>query len=115
MALTPVQIFQTYDAQPPLQRPRYISDLFGISVDWPATFFTASANDADLVSVAFHYETLPVRMITGKVSRSTYPRLENLCAGEPMRIRGRIRSVNALCIELDITELRFCLETVLPT
>lgn len=113
--LTPVQIFKEYDAQPPLQRPRYISDLFGTTVDWPVKFFDASAIDADVASVAFHYEALLVRMITGKVSRSAYPRLENLCEGEPMRMRGRIRSVSALCIELDITELLFCIEAAFQT
>lgn len=107
--LTPVQVFDEYKAQPPLMRPRFAKKYVGMEVDWPVRFADAWKSGKE-IRVAFHVELL--RGISGSVPRSMYPQLEHLHANEPLRIRGRIRSVSTLWIELDITELLFCIEAV---
>ena len=46
-------------------------------------------------------------MIIGEVGLDKYPRLRMMRPGEPLRIRGTIRKIDALSIELEITELQF--------
>ena len=107
--MTAEQVFGEYSAQPPLVRPQFAKKYVGVEVDWPVRF--ADAWEAGKkIRVAFHLETPAIRGISGNVPRARYPQLEHLHAREPLRIRGRIRSVSTLWIELDITELLFCLE-----
>lgn len=110
--LTAEQVFQDYSAQPPLMRPKFAQKYVGMEVDWPVRFADAweIGKTGKNLRVMFHVELL--RGISGTVPRAKYPQLEHLQAKEPLRIRGRIRSVSTLWIELDITELLFCIEAV---
>jgi len=105
--LTAEQVFKDYSAQPPLMRPQFAKKYVGMEVDWPVTFADAW-KVGNNIRVAFHVELL--RGVSGSVPRAQYPQLEHLHAREPLRVRGRICSVSTLWIELDITELFFCLE-----
>ena len=110
--LTPTQIFKEFDQMPPLQRPRLTEHLQGETVDWSVRLANAWQNNDETVRVAFRYGPPTVQSIIGNVRRSDYPQLEHLQVGESLRVRGRIRLVSTLWIELDITELLFCIETV---
>ena len=109
-ALEPGEIFAEFEAQPPLRRPELIKQYLGMSVDWPVTFASAWESNSGMARVIFRFGRANVRMIAGDVSLSNYPQLKRLRAGEALRVRGRIRGVSILSIELDITELLFCLE-----
>ncbi len=108
--MTPKQIFEEMDALPPLWRPKFIERLVGIEVDWPVTFADAWETDGKAVRVAFHFEPMSVRGIMGTVSLETYPQLERLRAGERLRVRGRIRKIDRMFLEMDISDLLFCVE-----
>ncbi len=108
--VTPSEIFDEFRAQPPLQRAKFAEKYLGMEVEWQVRFADAWEEDAETVRVAFHLTSPAIRGIIGDVRRSDYPQLEHLRAWEPLRIRGRICSVSTLWIELDITELFFCLE-----
>lgn len=112
-AVTPSEIFTQLDAQPPLMRSKFFKkEYFGMEVDWPVTFADAWEGSADTVRVAFRFESGNIQAVVGDASLSHYPQLRHLRRGESLRVRGRIRSVSSLWIELDITELLFCLEPV---
>ena len=108
--ITPSEIFAEVEARPPLMRPRFAEKYLGVEVDWPVRFADAWEKDAEMLRVAFHLEAATIQAIMGEVRRADHPQLERLHAREPLRVRGRIRSVRAHWIELDITELLFCLE-----
>lgn len=107
--LTAEQIFQDYSVQPPLMRPRFAQKYVGMEVDWPVRLADAWQAGKN-VRVAFHLDTPGIHAIGGDVPRTQYPQLEHLQTREPLRVRGRIRLVSTLWIELDITELLFCIE-----
>ena len=109
-AITPSGIFEEFDTQPPLMRRSFMEKYLGMEVDWSVTFADAWEGHTETVRVAFRFEPHSVRMITSDVLLSDYPRLRNLRAGEPLRVRGRIREVSRLWIELDVAELLFCIE-----
>lgn len=108
--LTAEHIFQDYSAQPPLMRPKFAQQYIGMEVDWAVRFANAWEEGKKKIRVAFHVELL--RGVSGSVPRAMYPQLEHLQAREPLRVRGRIRSVSTLWIELDITELLFQIEAI---
>ena len=108
--MTPEEIFAEFEAQPPLARRRSMQRYLGVEMDYPVTFADAWEADNETVRIALRFEPHSVRGIVGNVALADYPQLEHLRAGEPLRVRGRIRSVSTLWIELDISELLFCLE-----
>ena len=108
--ITPSEIFAEVEALPPLMRPRFAEKYLGVEVDWPVRFADAWEKDAEMLRVAFHLEVATIQAIMGEVRRSEHPQLERLHAREPLRVHGRIRRVERLSIELDITELVFCVE-----
>ena len=108
--ITPSEIFAEFEAQPPLARPQFAQRYLGMQVDWPVRFADAWQRNAETVRVAFNVDALGILAVAGEVRRADHPQLERLHAREPLRVRGRIRSVRAHWIELDITELLFCLE-----
>ncbi|GEM_PF-2803866 len=109
--LTPAQIFEEYKAQPPLMRETFAKKYVGIEVDWSVRLADAWQAGKN-IRIAFHVDALGLHTVGGEVPRAQYPQLEHLQAREPLRIRGRIRSVSTLWIELDIAELLFCIEAV---
>lgn len=107
--MTPEEIFAEFEAQPPLMRPRFAEKYVGMEINWLVRLADAWQAGKN-TRVAFHVDTLGIHAIGGEVPRAQYPQLEYLHAREPLRIRGRIRSVSSLWIELDISELLFCLD-----
>ena len=52
-----------------------------------------------------------LRIVEGTVSLAKYPWLKTLRADAPVRVRGRIRGIGVLSIELEISELSLVSDT----
>jgi len=108
--MTAAQVLEEYKAQPPLMRPTFAKKYVGIEVDWSVLFADAWKEKSKVIRIAFHVDSPGFGAIMGSVRREDYPQLERLHAREPLRVRGRIRSVSIHWVELEITELLFCVE-----
>lgn len=65
----------------------------GRKVDWALTFTDGSTDDSGRAHLLFHFDPRTVRIVTGEVPLSKYPRLRSMRAGEPLRVRGTIRKI----------------------
>lgn len=102
---TPQHIFAEIEAQPPLMRPQAAKAYLGKAVDWPMTFANANEEPAGQARALFRFGPHEIKLITGNVPLSRYPQLRSMRAGERLRVRGTIRKIDTLFIELDISEL----------
>ena len=105
--MEPSQIFAEFDAQPPLMRAEFIERYIGMEVDWAGTLADAREQKPDQVHVVCWPEPDGKRLIVGDVSLSEYPHLRQLRVDDPVRMRGRIRKVDVISIELEIQDLVF--------
>ena len=105
--LDPVAILAEIQAQPPLMRQEAAKAYIGRMVNWPVTFANASEQSSGLAHLIFRFDSHHINMITGNVSLSDYPQLRALRSGERLRVRGTIRKIDQLFIELDIIKLVF--------
>ena len=101
----PSQFFAEIDAQPPLMRANVANTYVGKEVDWNLFFVDGSEPIAGTASLIFHSGVMVVWIISGEVSLIEHPYLRSLPAGEPVRVRGKIKKIDALSINLDISEL----------
>ena len=101
----PSHIFAEMDAQPPLMRSQVVARYIGMEVDWLITLANGSEDHSGQAHLLFQFDSRSVRMVTGEVSLSEYPQLRATRAGSPLRIRGTIRKITTLSIELEIAEL----------
>jgi len=104
---TPLQIFAEFDAQPPLMRKEFVQRYIGVEVDWPGTLADAREQKLGQIHVVCWPEPDGERLIVCDVSLSEYPQLKQLRVGDPLHLRGRIRKVDILTIELEIQNLMF--------
>ena len=104
--LEPSTIFKDIEAQPPLMRDEVMQTYIGRKVNWQLTFRNGQVGDRDEAWLIFDAEPKGVRMVTGTVPLSKYPRLRTLPSGEIIHVRGRIRKIDAVCVDLDIAELK---------
>lgn len=88
-------------------RPEARQTYQGMEVDWSVTFTNAQAHRSSRASVYFSSGPHLLSMIVGKVLLSEYPRLKRLQVGAPVQVRGTIRKIDALFIELEIQDLVF--------
>ena len=105
--LEPSHIYQDVESHPPLMQEEAQRKYIGQEVEWRLAFFSGSMQQ-DQAHLMFRCELRQVRPfggITGTVSLSSYPWLKTLPADEPVLVKGRIRRVNSMTIELDILEL----------
>ena len=77
----------------------------GRRVDWLLTFRNGGINDRGQAWLIFSTQPNSVRMVAGTALLSKYPGLKSLPSGETVRVRGRIRKIDSICANLDITEL----------
>jgi len=94
-------------AQPPLMRQEAAKAYLGKMVNWPVTFANASEQSSGQAHLIFCFDSYGINMITGNVLLSDYPQLRALRSGERLRVRGAIRKIDQLFIELDISKLVF--------
>ena len=105
--LDPSEIYADIISRPPLMRAQAAKAYIGKDVDWVLSY--ANGNELSLGEawVAFRSGPREIRMIAGTVPLSKYPELKSLPADTAVRVRGKIREVETLIIELDIAELSF--------
>ena len=104
-SLSSAKIFADIEAQPPLMRDEAAEAYLGQEVDWALTFASGSKDNSGNAHLSFHISNEVIRGVQGTVSLSEYPWLKSLRADEPVRVRGRIRAISTLSIELEIGEL----------
>lgn len=107
------RIFAEIEAQPPLMRPQAAKAYLGKLVDWLVIFANASEHSGQ-AHLILRSDPHGVRMITGKVLLVEHPELRSLHSGEQIRVRGRIRKIDNLSIELEINQLVFAPATRAP-
>jgi len=105
--INPATIFAEIQAQPPLMRQEAAKAYIGKMVNWPVTFANASEQSSGQAHLIFRFDPHDMSMITGNVLLSDYPQLRALRSGERLRVRGTIRKIDQLFIELDISKLVF--------
>ena len=100
-------IIEEIQAQPPLMRPQAARAYHGIEGEWVLTFANAQEGPSGQARLYFTAEPHAMKMINGRVSLRKYPQLRQLQVGAPVRVRGTIRRIEPLFIELDIRDLVF--------
>ena len=105
--LAPSGIFAEVESRPPLMREQAKAKYLGKQVKWALAFLDGRAGQDGEARLTFHFDPQDIRMVSGSVRLSDYPRLRSTSVGERIRVRGTIRKVDALCIELDIRDLVF--------
>ena len=103
--LDPANIFAEVDAHPPLMREEAIKTCVGKDVDWLLTFFNGYELGVGRARLMFRIASQGIGMVAGTVSLSDYPWLKSFHAGDAVRVRGRIRTIDTFSIELEIREL----------
>jgi len=102
--LKPETIYSDIDSYPPLMREERKRAYVGKEVKWQVTL-ADGYKDRGRVRLTFHCEPSVLRLVSGTVRLSEYPWLRSLRADEPVQVRGRIRRLGGMAIELDILEL----------
>ena len=77
----------------------------GTQVKWTLMFLDGRSDQDGEARLTFHFGPQDIRMVSGSVLLSDYPRLKSMRAGESLRVRGTIRKIDTLCIELEIRDL----------
>ena len=106
-ALDPLTIFAKIEEQPPLMRPEAIKAYLGKEVSCSATFADAREQKPGQVHVVCWCEPKSSKLVVGDVPLADYPQLRQLRVGERLRVRGTIRKIDTLSIELDIGKIIF--------
>ena len=104
-SLEPSEIFAKIEACPPLMREQAKAAYLGKEVAWPVIFVDGYEQSSGHARLTFQYQPSEVKFIGATARLSDYPWLKSTRAGETIRLRGRIRSINTLAIELDLKEL----------
>ena len=100
-----LEIFTQIDSLPPLMRADAANAYVGKTVEWDLTFVDGDETAPGRAHLVFRSGSTGVRMIMADASLEDYPYLRSLPSGEAVRVRGRIKNIDALCINLDLTEL----------
>ena len=109
--LDPANIFAEIEAHPPLMREEAVKTYVGKDVNWTLTFWTGHMLDDHRVRLAFRVASQGISMVMGTVSLSEYPWLKALHANEMVQVSGRIRDIEPMSLELDISELLLVSDT----
>lgn len=104
---TPAQIFSEFEAQPPLMRSEVARQYIGLDVDWPVTLADAREQRPGEIHVVGWSTSRGNGLIVVDVPLSAYPQLRTLRVNDPFRVKGKIKRVDAVVIELEIAELVF--------
>lgn len=110
-SLEPSAIFKEIEAKPPLMREQAKAKYIGKQVKWTLTFLDGREGQDGEAHLTFHFNPQDIRMVSGNVFLSEYPRLRSMQPREALRVRGAIRKIDSLCIELEISELSLVSDT----
>ena len=114
-SIEPATIFAEIDSQPPLMRRRVATAYLGREICWSLIFSDASEPREGRTRLLFDFDPHSVKMIVGEVLLSNYPSLMHAKSGESVLVRGRVKSVDKICIELEIQALILSRSTEQPT
>ena len=103
--LEPSKIFAKIAACPPLMREQASIAYIGKTVTWSAIFVNGYEQSSGQVRLTFQPEPNEIKFIGATVRLSDYPWLKSTRAGETIHVRGRIKKIDTLCIELERSEL----------
>ena len=101
----PLEILTQIGSLPPLMRANAANAYIGKSVEWDLIFVDGDGTVPGRARLVFRAGSTGVRMIMADASLEDYPYLRSLPSGEAVRVRGRIKKIDALFIQLDLTEL----------
>lgn len=93
------------DAQPPLMRQQAAAVYLGREVCWSLRFSNATEPSQGQTRLIFRFDSHSVRMVVGDIALSSYPSMMSARVNENMLVRGRVRKIDNLCIELEIHDL----------
>jgi hypothetical protein len=98
------RIFWEINAQQPDRRQGFGAEYIGLRVNWFALFDTAEADrkDSSKLLLLCRLELRSPYAITAQVAADEFPHLLRLSYGEPIRLRGIIRSIDPECIDLEL-------------
>ena len=102
--LTPADIYADIESYPPLMQDEIKEKYVGQEVEWLVSFFSGSIHGGK-ARLMFHHASRRIGGVTGVVALAEYPWLKSLRVDEPTRVKGRIRQIDAMAIELDILGL----------
>ncbi len=105
LLMDPARIAGEIESQPPLMRKEAASAYCGKEVDWFLIYRNGYEVSSGRVQLLFAHGVGHTPMVTGTVTFSEYPQLRHLRAGETVRVRGTICSIDTLQVVLDIREL----------
>ena len=103
--LSPSEIFAEVEACPPLMREQAKAAYIGKEVAWPAIFANGYEQSLGQVRLMFQPDPTQVKFIGTTVCLLDYPWLKSTRAGETIHARGRIKNIDALRIELELSDL----------
>ena len=104
-SIEPAAIFAEMDAQPPLMRPQAVAVYLGREVCWSLRFANATEPSQGQTRLIFRFSSHSIRMVVGDVTLSAYPSMTGTRVNENVLVRGRVRKIDNLCIELEIHDL----------
>lgn len=104
-SIEPPAIFAEIDAQPPLMRQRAAAIYLGKEVCWSLKFRNATEFSPGQAHLMFGFGNEIVRMVTGEISLATHPGLVTARVGENLLVRGHLRRIDNMTIELDISDI----------
>lgn len=103
--ITPADIYREIESHPPLMREDVGKSYIGNEVEWIVTFTSGSVHHDHAQLTCWVEGHRPPKMVFADVSLATYPWLKSLPADTAIRMRGRIRAIDAMAITLDIAEI----------
>ena len=104
-SLEPSNIFSELKMCPPLMREQAKVAYVGKEVVWLVIFMDGYEQSSGQVRLTFQPDPDQLKLISGTVRLSDYPWLKSTPAGEAIHVRGRIKKIDTLSIELELSDL----------
>lgn len=105
--LEPSKIYEDIESHPPLMQEEAQRKYIGQEIEWSLTFTGGYVHDG-MCHLRFRSGprlSAPNGGVRCAVPLSRYSWLKTMQAETPVQVRGRIREINVLAIELDALEL----------
>ncbi len=102
--LQPTEIGAAIASHPPLMQEEAREQYLGREIEWLLPFSNGLVEHGQ-ARLTFYLNARAPWMIVGAVSLADYPWLKSLPAKEMLRVRGRIRKIDAMAVYLDIAHL----------